>query len=72
MVQIMKTLWLKIPDGIRRVINTAWQAAIGAVAAFLITPHSTVDTKVLLGIVYAAVLAAVKAAIVTATTSSST
>lgn len=65
----LSRLWLDIPDPIRRILHTAWQAGVGVLVAFYLTPHSTVDTKVLLGTVYATVLAAVKAALTTSVSS---
>lgn len=60
----VKNLWNRLPDGLRRVIHTAWQVAISTLVVNLSLVHSTKDVKSLLVVVGAAVLAAVKAAVV--------
>lgn len=64
MLNKLKALWRGIPDGVKRVIHTAWQVAASTLVVNLSMVHSTHDVKALLIIVGAAVLAAVKAAIV--------
>jgi hypothetical protein len=58
-----KSLWARVPDGIKRVIHTFWQAAGGALFAGLITAKSTADVKLAVGTAVAVGLAAAKAAL---------
>lgn len=61
----MKKIWNKLPDGLRRVLHTLWQVALGTLIAHWTIPHSSKDVVGLLSVVYASVLAAAKNLIVT-------
>jgi len=63
-INSIKGLWNRLPDGLRRVLHTGWQVAISTLVVNLSMVHSTHDVKALLVVVGAAVLAAVKAAVV--------
>jgi hypothetical protein len=59
----LKQLWNAIPEGVKRVLHTAWQAAGGVLIAHLLVAHSTQDVKASVAVALAAGLAALKAAI---------
>jgi hypothetical protein len=60
----LKNLWNKLPDGVKRVVHTAWQVAVPVLLSHLIIAHSSSDVKSAFVVTGAAVLAAVKALII--------
>lgn len=67
----VKSLWDKLPDGVRRVIHTLWQVALGAVLAYYTAHSSNLTTHNVLTFGWAGVLAAAKAVLLKATNRSS-
>ncbi len=57
----VEALWAKLPDPVKRVFHTFWQAAAGALVAGVLTVHSTADAQLLVATAVAVGLAAVKA-----------
>lgn len=60
----LKALWNSLPEGVKRVLHTFWQAAAGVLFAGLVTVHSTSDAKLVIAGAVATGLAAVKAYLV--------
>lgn len=56
----VKSMWSRIPDPVKRVFHTFWQAAGGALVAALLTARSTADVKLAVMGAVAVGLAAVK------------
>ena len=56
--------WRSLPDGIKRVIHTAWQVAVPVFLSHLVIAHSSADVKSAFVVTGAAALAAVKAVLV--------
>lgn len=64
MTEKVKAIWSAIPEGVKRVIHTFYQAAGGVLVSQLVTVHSTSDVKGVVAVAVAAGLAAVKALVV--------
>lgn len=60
-MQQLKALWNKVPEGVKRVLHTFWQAAGAALLTGLLAAHSSTDVKAVLFTAGATGLAAVKA-----------
>lgn len=60
----MKKLWNKLPDGIKRVIHTAWQVGLSTLLVHLVAAHSTQDVQASFTAAGAVVLALLKASVV--------
>lgn len=59
----LSQLWAKLPDSVKRVVHTAWQATAGALVAGLLVARSTADVKLAVASAVAVGLAAAKSAV---------
>ena len=57
----LHTLWNKVPDSLKRVLHTFWQAAGAALLTGFLAAHSSQDVKAVVFTAGATGLAAVKA-----------
>jgi hypothetical protein len=62
-MQKLKALWNSLPDGVKRVLHTAWQAGLSVLVMHLLLAHSTADVRDAFTVAGAAFLAALKAAL---------
>jgi hypothetical protein len=60
----IKSYWNGLPEGVKRVIHTAWQVAVPVLLSHLLMAHSSADVKSAFVVTGAAVLAAIKALLV--------
>lgn len=60
-MQKLTALWNRVPDGVKRVLHTFWQAAAGVLVAQLLVARSSTDVHAAVIVAVAAGLAAVKA-----------
>lgn len=59
-MQKVKSLWGQVPDSVKRVLHTFWQAAGGVLLQQLLVAQGSVDAKAVVMVAGAAGLAAVK------------
>lgn len=64
MLNKLKALWNGVPDGVKRVIHTFWQAFVAGLIVSVVGVHDLSSAKVAVVAAVAAGLSAVKGAVV--------
>ncbi len=59
----LRALWAKVPQQLKPIVHTLWQAVIGALLAYLTAPHASPDVQKLAFGAWTTALAAAKAAL---------
>lgn len=63
-LKTLQSLWDRLPDGVRRVIHTAWQVGLATLVTQLLAADSSEDIKAAFVAAGAVMLATLKAAVV--------
>lgn len=63
LVKTVKNLWNKLPDGVKRVIHTLWQALLSAILVGITAAHGSPDLQTALFTIYATGWAALKSSV---------